>query len=72
MALYYLFGMEEVESRSSVDVVILAVFWLLLVAILVALVGSTLLLCAMIRDDRRDATARVMALRGGGGEDHKY
>ena len=34
-----------------------------------AVLGLFVLLCAMILDDRRDATARVLALRGGG--DHK-
>jgi hypothetical protein len=36
---------------------------------LAALVGGTLLLCAMILDDRRDAAARVAAARDGG--DHE-
>ena len=36
---------------------------------LAALLGLSVLLCAMILDDRRDATARVLALRGGG--DHE-
>ena len=31
-----------------------------------ALLGFSVLLCAMILDDRRDAAARVLALRGGG------
>ena len=34
---------------------------------LAALLGVSVLLCAMILDDRRDAAARVLALRGGGG-----
>ena len=33
---------------------------------LVALLGFSVLLCAMILDDRRDAAARVLPLRGGG------
>ena len=36
---------------------------------LVTLMGFSVLLCAMILDDRRDAAARVLALRGGG--DHE-
>ena len=36
---------------------------------LVTLLGLSMLLCAMILDDRRDPAARVLALRGGG--DHK-
>ena len=36
---------------------------------LAALLGVSVLLCAMILDDRRDAVARVLALRGGG--DHE-
>ena len=33
---------------------------------LATLLGFSMLLCAMILDDRRDAAARVLALRGGG------
>ena len=33
---------------------------------LAAVLGLSVLLCAMIYDDRRDAVARVLALRGGG------
>ena len=33
---------------------------------LAVLLGLSVLLCAMILDDRRDATTRVLALRGGG------
>ena len=36
---------------------------------LAALLGFSMLLCVMILDDRRDAAARVLALRGGG--DHE-
>ena len=36
---------------------------------LAALLGLSVLLCAMILDDRRDAAARVLALHGGG--DHE-
>ena len=36
---------------------------------LAALLGLSVLLCAMILDDRRDAAARVLALRGGGGHE---
>ena len=36
---------------------------------LAALLGFSVLLCAMILDDRRDAAARVLALRGAG--DHE-
>ena len=36
---------------------------------LAALLGLSVLLCAMIFDDHRDAAARVLALRGGG--DHE-
>ena len=36
---------------------------------LATLLGFSVLLCAMILDDRRDAAARVLALRGGG--DHE-
>ena len=40
---------------------------ILLVGMLAALVGFSLLLCAMILDDCRDAATRVVALRGRGG-----
>ena len=33
---------------------------------LATLLGFSVLLCTMILDDRRDAAARVLALRGGG------
>ena len=33
---------------------------------LATLLGFSVLLCAMILDDHRDAAARVLALRGGG------
>ena len=33
---------------------------------LAAVLGLSVLLCAMILDDRRDAAARVLALCGGG------
>ena len=36
---------------------------------LAAVLGLSVLLCAMIYDDRCDATARKLALRGGG--DHE-
>ena len=36
---------------------------------LATLLGLSVLLCAMILDDLRDAAARVLALRGGG--DHE-
>ena len=36
---------------------------------LAALLGFSVLLCVMILDDRRDAAARVLALRGGGDHD---
>ena len=36
---------------------------------LAAVLGLSVLLCAITLDDRRDAAARVLALRGGG--DHE-
>lgn len=39
---------------------------ILLVGLLAALVGFSLLLCVMVLDDHRDGAARVAALRGGG------
>ena len=42
-------------------------WYMILVCIgLATLQGFSVLLCAMILDDRRDAAARVLALRGGG------
>ena len=36
---------------------------------LAAWLGFSVLLCVMILDDRRDAAARVLVLRGGGDHD---
>ena len=36
---------------------------------LATLLGLSVLLCVMILDDRRDAAARVLVLRGGGDHD---
>ena len=44
-------------------------FTILMSGAVAALLGFSLLLCVMILDDRRDAAARVVALRGGG--DHE-
>ena len=44
-------------------------FLILICGGLATLLGLFVLLCAMIFDDCRDATARVLALRGGG--DHE-
>jgi hypothetical protein len=44
-------------------------FMILMCGGLAALLGFSVLLCAMILDDRRDAAARVLALRGG--DDHE-
>ena len=44
-------------------------FAILICGGLATLLGLSVLLCAMILDDRRDAAARVLALRGGG--DHE-
>jgi hypothetical protein len=41
-------------------------FMILMCGGLAALLGFSVLLCAMILDDRRDAAARVLALRGSG------
>lgn len=45
--------------------------WLaiLLVRAKAALIGLSMLLCTIIHDDRRDPTARVVALRSGGDHD---
>ena len=40
-------------------------YTILLCGGLAALLGFSVLLCVMILDDRRDAAARVLALRGG-------
>ena len=44
-------------------------FVILICGGLATLLGLSVLLCAMILDDPRDAAARVLALRGGG--DHE-
>ena len=44
-------------------------FMILVCGWLAAVLGFSVLLCAMILDDRRDAAARVLALCGGG--DHE-
>ena len=41
----------------------------LIAGLLAALLGFSMLLCAMILDDRHDAAARAVALRGIGGPD---
>lgn len=61
MPLYYFFSMEELEPRSFGEAAILVLFRLLLAAMLAALIGSLLLLWAMVHDERRDAAARVVA-----------
>ena len=40
---------------------------ILMARMLAALLGFSMLLCAMILDDRHDAAARAVALRGTGG-----
>ena len=44
-------------------------FVILICGGLAALLGLSVLLCAMIFDESRDAAARVLALRGGGDHD---
>ena len=44
-------------------------FVILICVGLATLLGLSVLLCAMILDERRDTAARVLALRGGG--DHE-
>ena len=44
-------------------------YMILVYGLLAAVLGLSVLLCAMILDDHRDAAARVLALRGGG--DHE-
>ena len=50
--------MEDVSSELIL---------ILIVGLLAALLGFSMLLCAMILDDRHDAAARAVALRGTGG-----
>ena len=49
------------EDMSS-ELILILIVWLL-----AALLGFSMLLCAMILDDRHDAAARAVALRGTGG-----
>ena len=64
MPLFYLFGLEELEPRSPGEVVFLGLLRCLLDEMLAALVGSSLLLWVVTRQERareregRDAAAR--------------
>jgi hypothetical protein len=64
MPLYYLLGLEELEPRSPGEAVFLELLRCLLAGLLAALVGSSLLLWVVTRQERareregRDAAAR--------------
>ena len=64
MPLFYLLGLEELEPRSPGEAVLLGLLRCLLDGMLAALVGSSLLLWAVTRQERarekegRDATGR--------------
>ena len=52
MPLFYLLGLEELEPRSPGEAVLLGMLWCLLDGMLVALIGSSLLLWVITRQER--------------------
>ena len=67
MPLYYLFGLSEIEPSSFGEEVFLVALRLFLVALLGMLVGSSMLLVILIRNERARGNARLVAR--GVGED---
>ena len=64
LLLSFVFAGARVEARMAE---VMPDWCMVLVCVgLAALLGVSALLCSMILDDRRDAAARVLALRGGG------
>ena len=52
MSLYYLFGLGEIEPSSSGEEVFLVALRLFLAALLGTLMGSSIILLILIRNDR--------------------
>ena len=59
MPLYYHFGLSEIESSSFGEEVFLVVMWLFLAALLGTLIGSSILLLILIRNERARNNARL-------------
>ena len=69
MPLYYLFGLGEIEPSSFGEEVFLVALWLFLAALLGTLIGSSLLLLILIRNDRARNNVRLGAVARDAGED---
>ena len=61
MPLYYLFGLDEIEPSSFGEEMFLAALRLFLAALLGTLIGSSILLLILIRNDRARENARLGA-----------
>ena len=57
---------QKTERKPPMESVISELIIILMAGMLAALLGFSMLLCAMILDDRHDAAARAVALRGSG------
>ena len=62
MPLYYLFGLGEIEPSSFGEEVFLVALRLFLIALLGTLIGSSILLLILIRNDRARNNARSGAV----------
>ena len=69
MSLYYLFGLGEIEPSSFGEEVFLVALRLFLAALLGTLIGSSLLLLILIRNDQARNNARLGAVARDAGED---
>ena len=69
MPLYYLFGLGEIKPSSFGVEVFLVALRLFLAALLGTLIGSSLLLLILIRNDRARNNARLGAVACDAGED---
>ena len=69
MPLYYLFGLGEIEPSSFGEEVFLVALRLFLVALLGTLIGSSILLLILIRNDRAWGNARLGVVARGVEED---
>ena len=69
MPLYYLFSSDEIEPSSSGEEVFLVALRLFLAALLGTLIGSSILLLILIRNDRARNNAWLGAVARDAGED---
>ena len=69
MPLYYLFGLGEIEPSSFSEEVFLVALWLFLATLLGTLIGSSILLVILIRNERARDNARLGAVARGAEED---